>query len=191
MSDGKKCASTLRAQAALETLLMVGIVFAFVIPLVLVFFSSTGARTQALNEVQAMALAQVMSDTAGEVWYAGNGTRMMLLVSFPSDMHNISLGGDDVLDSSLPMQGHEISIVLDNSPIGVDEIMIVAPAPVRSVPPLLAPDGTFLTQAEQNRTRLVQRVSQTSPRLRSGLVALIFENKGNYVNIIRKVDKIS
>ncbi len=180
-----------RGQAALETLLMVGIVFAFIVPLVFIFYSSTGARTQALNAVQAQALAQAMSDTAGEVWYGGNGTRMLMLVSFPSDMLNITLGGDLVPPALLPMRGHEISIALDHPPQGVDEIMIVSPGPVRSVPPVLSPDGRQLLPSERDRTLLVQRISTPGSHLRSGLVALIFENRGDYVNIIRKVDKVS
>lgn len=179
------------AQAAIETLMMVGIVLAFMVPLVFVLYSSSAERTQALNAVQAQALAQVMSDTAGEVWYAGNGTRRMVLVSFPTDMLNISLAGDGVPDSALPMRGHEISIVLDDSPIGVDEIMIVSPGPVRSVPPSLAPDGRTLLKSEKDKTLLAQHISRPSSHLRSGLVALIFENKGNYVNIIRQVHGVS
>lgn len=180
-----------RAQAAIETLMMMGIVLAFIVPLVFVLYSSTGDRTQALNQVQAQALAQAMSDTAGEVWYAGNGTRRMVLVSFPAGLLNISLGGDLVPKSSLPMRGHEISVVLDNPPAGVDETMIVCPGPVRSEPDFASDGLTPLSPSDKKKAMLVQRISGPGSHLRSGLVALIFENKGNYVNIIRQVQGVS
>ena len=164
----------------------VGIVLAFIVPLVFIFYSSTGDRTQALNEVQAQALAQSLSDTAGDVWYAGNGTRRTVLVSFPADILNITLGGD------LAPPSNEMSIVLDHPPQGVDEIIIVSPGPVRSVPPVFSPDGRrLLSISEQNRTHLVQYIMGPGSHLRSGLVALIFENKGDYVNIIRQVQGVS
>ncbi len=188
MKDAKKFP---RGQAAIETLMMMGLVITFMLPLILLFSSSTGERSQALNSVQATALGVGMADTAGEVWYGGNGTRRMMLVSFPTDLKNISLGGDIVPPSSLPMLGREITISLDTAPVGVSDIVILSPGPVRSVPPTYAPDGvTPLTQAQQNQTRLEQHLSTPTSHLRSGLVLLIFENKGDYVNIIRKVDKV-
>ena len=183
------CGSSLRAQAAVETLMMMGLVITFMLPLILLFSSSTGQRSEALNSVQATALAQSLADTAGEVWYGGNGTQKLMLVSFPTDLKNISLGGDFLPDSSLPSLGHEITLTLDTAPVGVSDIVIESPGPVRSVPPSYAPDGiTPLSNAQKNQTYLAQKIS-TNPNshLSSGLVVLIFQNKGNYVNIIRKV----
>jgi len=165
-------------QAAIETLLMMGVIIAFIIPLVLIFFSSSAQKVSSLEQLQAHALAQSLSDTAGAVWYGGNGTRTMLLASFPNNLANLTLSGDNVNDSQLLSQGHEITVSYLPTGSGVQDIVMVSPAPVRSLPPL---------KDAHNESKLARFSAGPSSPLRSGLVMLIFQNNGTYVNILRQV----
>ncbi|VVB56927.1 Uncharacterised protein [uncultured archaeon] len=167
-----------RAQASLETLLMMGIVLAFIVPLVLLFFSSSTEKVSVLEQTQARALAQSLSDTAGAVWYNGNGSRAMVLVDFPNNLRDLTLSGDFVNDSDLLVQGHEISVSYLPPGGAAQDIVIVSPAPVRSLPPANDP---------RNQSKLAQRTAGPGSVLRSGLVVLIFQNNGTHVNILRKV----
>ena len=157
---------------------MMGIVIAFIIPLVLLFFSSSSEKVSALEQLQARALAQSLSDTAGAVWYGGNGTRTTLLVNFPNHLSNLSLSGDWVNDSELLSRGHEITVSYLPSLGSAQDIVIVSPAPVRSQPPAID---------TRNESKLVQRTAGPASPLRSGLVELIFQNNGTHVNILRQV----
>ncbi len=176
-----------RAQAAVESLLLMGVVVAFVLPLVFLFFSTSAERVSALEQAQARALGQALSDRAGEVWYMGNGSRSMMLVNFPNGLRNISLAGDRVGDSQLLSSGREITVSYLAPPAGRRDIVINSPAPVRSVPPDFGRGGRALSQSEKAQALLVQTSAGPGTTLRSGLVAVIFVNNGTYVNILRQV----
>lgn len=150
-----------KGQQAVEMLVTVGIAIAFIVPIVLLFFTSTGPRTQQLALVQAKGLGQQLSDTAGEVWYQGNGSQKQLLVSFPDRLMDIRL------------HEREITLVMDNSPAGPTELVFDTPANVSSF-------------GFQSAKQVLTYARKPDRQLRSGLVMLTFQNKGNYVNIIRQ-----
>jgi hypothetical protein len=190
--------STARGQSAVETLVTVGIALAFIVPMVLIFFSSTGIRTQTLAQVQARGLAQQMADTAGEVWYQGNGSKKIALLSYPDRLLNISLGGDMLVDDAgkaapcppanpgrytisdslnntqLHQASREIILTLDNGQSGTTQAVAVGPAMVCN-----AYGGV-----PARRLDYVPGKALGGP-LSSGLVMLVFENKGDYVSITR------
>jgi hypothetical protein len=169
----------IKAQAAIETLLVLAIVIAFVLPLVLMFFSSSNERLEIIEQAQAKALAQSIADKAGEVWYMGNGSKAPMLVNFPARLKNITLSGDFVADESrLISDGREITISYNATGSGVREIVIRSPAPMKSNPP------STLSGPDRIRASLP---AIGGSALGSGPVVLIFENKGTYVNILRKV----
>ncbi|MCL6088691.1 MAG: hypothetical protein M1530_00820, partial [Candidatus Marsarchaeota archaeon] len=154
---------------------------------VFLFFSSSGERISALEQAQARALGQSLSDRAGEVWYMGNGSRSMMLVNFPNGLRNISLAGDRVDDTHLMSSGHEITISYLAPPAGQRDIVINSPAPVRSVPPDFGSNGRALSSSDKAQALLAQPSAGPGSTLRSGLVAVIFVNNGTYVNILRQV----
>ena len=186
-SPGSRVSLAFRAQAAIETLLMMGVVIAFIMPMLFLFFSASNERISNLEQIQAKALAQEVSDQAGEVWYLGNGSRRMLLVNFPQDLRNLSLSGDHVNDSQLLDYGREITVSLRVNPIGMRDLLINSPAPVRSRPPPTTGNcpqpANRLIPIEDRK--LAVYTNSPIPTLRSGLVVLIFENNGTFVNIYR------
>jgi hypothetical protein len=177
----------LRAQAAIETLLMVGVVVAFILPILFLFFTASNERISNLEQMQAKALVQELSDQAGEVWYLGNGSRRMLLVNFPQNLRNLSLSGDYVNESQLLDYGREITASLRTNPSGTRDIVINCPAPVRSIPPLAqnCPQRVNPRLVLPEARKLAVYGNSPVPTLNSGLVVLVFENNGTFVNIYR------
>ncbi len=174
-----KPAKVISGQSAIETLLMMGVIIAFILPLLLLFFSSSAEKVSSLERLQARALSQILSDTAGSVWYNGNGSRTMLLVEVPNNLVGINLSGDYVNDSDLLTRGHEITLSYLSPGSGVQDMVMFSPAPVRSLPPAID---------VRNQSKLEQHTLGPKSVLRSGLVVLIFQNNGTYVNILRKVN---
>ncbi len=189
-------------QSAVETLIMVGIAIAFILPMVLLFYSTAGIRTQTLSQVQAKGLAQQMADAAGEVWYEGNGSRKVLLLNYPDRLQSIRLGGDLLLDDSgnplpcppanlpyppptsrisaahlseqLHAASREIIITLDNAPSSPTESVAIAP-------------GMVCNAASSMAQRLDYAPGgRPGSWLPSGLVLLVFTNRGDYVSITRQ-----
>ncbi|MFH1095068.1 MAG: hypothetical protein V1728_02525 [Candidatus Micrarchaeota archaeon] len=163
--------------------MLVGLSLAFIVPIVLTFFSSSSVRTQTLAQVQANSLAQQMADTAGEVWYQGNGSQKGLLVSYPDYLWNVSLSGNDINRSDpswrdeFKYKGREITVTLAMEDGTVNQVVVQSPAPVlngwSSYRPQMALD---------------QPSAGGTGHVRAGLVYLVFINQGDYVNITRNVD---
>ncbi len=177
--------SSARGQSSMEMLMLVGLSLAFIVPIVLTFFSSSSVRTQTLAQVQANSLAQQMADTAGEVWYQGNGSQKGLLVSYPDYLWNISLSGN-AIDRSSPTwrdefkyKGREITVTLSMEDGTVSQIVTQTPAPVLNGWPAYRPQMAL----DQPRAG-----TQGSGHVRPGLVYLVFINQGDYVNITRNIN---
>ena len=79
---------SLRGQAAIETLIMVGFAIAFILPLAFLFFTTTGSETGKTSIAQAKASARLIAVEAGEVYLQGNGSRKTILVNYPEGIIN-------------------------------------------------------------------------------------------------------
>jgi len=176
----------LRAQSAMEMLMLVALSIAFIVPIVMVFFGSTGARSQALSQVQANSVAQQISDASGEVWYQGNGSRKLILVNYPDQLYNISLSGDFILIpgkgaptvnrtllQDLKLRGREITVTLDLGERGYNQIVLTSPAPIVN--------GWALPYQKLD----YPRSGAGRGNVRPGLAYILFENWGEYVNATR------
>lgn len=166
-----------KGQSAVEGLMVLGVALAFIIPLVLIFFSSTSLRINMLSQMEAKAMAQQISDAAGEVWYEGNGSHRTLLVNYPQGIMDIHLSGNDVdvRVSENKNLGRDISIQLDDGTGGVVDVVVVSPAPVMNNPYM---------DADQDLNALKNSWSGT---LNSGGQVLVVKNEGHYVNVVRYV----
>ncbi|MFH1306255.1 MAG: hypothetical protein ABIH83_01180 [Candidatus Micrarchaeota archaeon] len=172
-------------QAAVETLMILGIALVFIIPLVLIFYSSTTLKIQTLNQMQAKAMAQHISDTAGEVWYEGYGARRTILVNYPDGIMDVSLSGNEIICSIDPngklicpdeikTKGRDIVLTLDDSTGGEVRVIVISPAPVKNIPAgHVAHNLNYLERADGT--------------LNPGSQVLIVKNEGQYVNIVRFV----
>jgi hypothetical protein len=172
---------TKKAQQAIEALMIFSVSLLFMIPLILIFYSSTNLRAETLNSYESKAFLQQLSDSAGEVWYEGAGARKTIFVNYPTDMHNISLSGDSILcistttgiacDPAIKKLGREISIEIEPSSGTKSKMVIMTPAPLKN-----------------NYTHDSQRLDwiNTNGEINSGLVVLVLKNiEGKYVNVVR------
>ena len=82
----------MRGQAAIETLVMVGFAIAFMIPLVLLFFTATSSETGKTSIAQAKSSVRLIAVEAGEIYLQGNGSRKMIVVNYPDGIINGSAG---------------------------------------------------------------------------------------------------
>jgi len=161
--------------------MILSISIVFIIPLVILFYSSTGLRLETLNYMESKALSQHISDTAGEVWYAGKGARKTLIVNYPNGMTEIALSGDKLTcpilqgnvycPPEIKYMGREITISLNTEAGTSAQTVAVSPAPMKN-----------------RYTDNSQRLAGNTPlgnTINSGLVILIFKNEGPYVNVVR------
>lgn len=162
-----------RGQSATEMLVTVGLALAFIFPLVLLFQSTSATRGQQITQLQAKGLAQQIADTAGQVWYQGNGSRKMLLVSYPDTLQKLELSGDWVpadQPERLKSDGREVVLTMDGGASGRLQVAASSPAPMKN-----AYGGQIRQSLSYGQSGL----------LRPGLVVLVFVNAGDYVNVSR------
>jgi hypothetical protein len=82
-----------RGQAATEILVLAGFAIAFILPLALLFFSSSSAELSKASLAQAKISARTIADEAGEVYLQGPGAKKSILVNYPQGVVNGSLEG--------------------------------------------------------------------------------------------------
>ena len=177
---------TKKGQPAIEALMVLSISIVFIIPLAVLFYSSTGLRLESLNYMEAKALSQHISDTAGEVWYAGKGARKTLLVSYPSGMTELSLSGDEIscpliggvpyCPQEIKYLGREIVINIQSESGANTQLISVSPAPVKN--------------RYTDPSQMLGAIQTVDGTFNSGLVVLIFKNEGPYVNVVRYTPKV-
>jgi hypothetical protein len=73
----------MRAQAATETLVLVGFALAFILPLVFLFMSSANSALGDSSIVQAKVSARTIADEAGEIYLQGAGAQKTIWVNYP------------------------------------------------------------------------------------------------------------
>jgi len=178
--------SNLKGQSSVEALLILAVAIAFIIPLALIFFSSSALGLETLSQLQTKALAQHISDAAGQVWYEGPGARKTILVSYPDGIESIRLSGDDVTcfligservcHDDIKYKGRDIVLTLALENAGKVQIDAISPAPMKN---------EYFRDAAQN---LNYKYSPTDEKLTAGLVVLVVKNEGPYVNVVRYVD---
>lgn len=153
-----------KGQSAMETMAMVGIALAFIVPVLLLFFSTTGLRTDDLSQLQAKRLAQGISDEAGKVWYQDVGAKRVVVMQYPDKMANLTLEGNRVVVTLQALRG------------GPNQIVASTPMPIA--------DGIVPGNYYDATRSIVQRRSPSS-YVSSGLIALVFYNNGTAVNVYR------
>ncbi|PIT84246.1 hypothetical protein COU37_04245 [Candidatus Micrarchaeota archaeon CG10_big_fil_rev_8_21_14_0_10_45_29] len=171
---------SLKGQSAVETLLIAGVGLLFLIPLVLMFYSSTNLGLDDLSRMQAKAMAQQIADAAGQVWYEGKGARRTILVNAPDGISDIFLSpeisrvGEFSLEQN-KAKGKDIIIKIEDESGGQSQIVYISPAPVFSS--VGAAGGDAKASLDYNRG--------VDGKLSPGLSVLIIKNEGTYVNIVR------
>lgn len=155
-----------KGQASIEMLAMTGIAIAFILPLAILFLSSSNAKTYEISKLQAQALGQRISDEVGKVCYQGQLAKRVVLVSYPDRMLNLGISG------------REITITLEGERGGLNQIVVQSPCNMTEA---ITSSGF---QAPERTLSYLHDGRYVS----SGLVALVFFNTGDKVNIYRVVD---
>lgn len=82
--------ASMRGQAAIENLIMVGFALAFILPLAFLFMSSTGTENSKTAIAQAKISARTIADEAGELYLQGPGAKKTILVNYPDGVKETS-----------------------------------------------------------------------------------------------------
>ncbi len=83
----------MRAQAAMELLILVGFALAFILPLAFLFISSSNAELSRLSIQQAKISARTIADEAGEMYLQGPFSKKTIYVNYPEGVANGSIEG--------------------------------------------------------------------------------------------------
>jgi hypothetical protein len=86
-----------RAQYSVETLFVVGISMALLIPVMLVFYDFLLSSSDNIIQNQINQLSRAMEDHARIVYYYGKDAMTVLDVSFPDRIMNMSIDNNDTL----------------------------------------------------------------------------------------------
>ncbi len=113
-----------KGQIAIETLAMMGIILALIVPILLLFLSQANSKANDLSINQAQASAQKISQTAFEVYAQGAGARKTVSINFPQDLLEVKIGG----------AANEIVFVLERNGVGQD-IVVPCNARIRDISP--------------------------------------------------------
>lgn len=96
---------------------MVAFFAAFLIPFVLLFFTSANVASEDVAIAQAQKAAEQIADTADEVYFAGEGAKATISVFFPPGLAQIVIGGQS---------GHEVALVLHTAAGRSDAVAVSA-----------------------------------------------------------------
>jgi hypothetical protein len=80
----------------METLVLVGFALALFIPLILLFFSATTERSENTNLLATRAAVRSVADFAGDTYLQGEGARKRIIVNYPSQLENITIGEREI-----------------------------------------------------------------------------------------------
>lgn len=153
-----------KGQASIELLVSVGIAIAFIIPLVLLFSSSSSTKATELSKMQAKALAQQIADESAQVWYMGSGAKRTVFLNYPNNLANITVNGTQAIVTIFGEGGAKSELI--------------SSAPCQMVDARSSVTGGQVP-------RLTLAASFRGGRVQPGLVAIVFQNNGDVVNIYR------
>ncbi|MBI4144802.1 hypothetical protein HY493_01190 [Candidatus Woesearchaeota archaeon] len=81
----------MKAQVAMEYLILIGFVMAMLIPLVLLFYSQSADTALQVRSQQVRTIGQEIVEKAETVYYLGEPSRLQFRVFFPESIENVTL----------------------------------------------------------------------------------------------------
>jgi len=82
---------TKRGQSSTETLVMVGFIAAFSLPIIMLLYGATNTNGDELSLSQARVDVQNIADVANELYAQGAPSNRVILVNYPSSLQNITI----------------------------------------------------------------------------------------------------
>jgi len=87
-----------KAQAALESLIIIGFIVLLSIPIIFYFFLYSGEKLAQVADFQIESILGQIVDSATEVWYQGEGSSKIITLYIPPGITNIYFGGDNQIN---------------------------------------------------------------------------------------------
>jgi hypothetical protein len=103
-------AGFLQGQAAAETLVLVGFALVFIVPLALLFLSSSSNELSKSSIAQAKSATRAIADYSGEVYLQGTGAKKSIVVNYPQGVLNGSVS-EGLVVLTLDSDGRKLDIV--------------------------------------------------------------------------------
>ncbi|MFP3949580.1 MAG: hypothetical protein ACLFUZ_00590 [Candidatus Micrarchaeia archaeon] len=86
-----------KGQAATETMVTLGMILVFVIPILLLLLVGAQARFESLSHIQGGSVTRIVSDSINEVYIEGPGASKTVVVNFPSNARYLNITGDEAV----------------------------------------------------------------------------------------------
>jgi hypothetical protein len=87
---------TRKGQSATETMVTIGMVLVFVVPIVLLLLVGAQARFESLSHVQAGSCSRIIADSINEVYAEGPGASKVAIVNIPSNALLVGISENEV-----------------------------------------------------------------------------------------------
>jgi hypothetical protein len=112
-SNLKKCVfSSRKAQAAMEYLMIAGIAFMIIVPMMYVLYQYTSDLNKDITDSKIGKIGTDISNTAEQIFYLGEPSRTTLRFDMPEGVYDLEVTGDKTLTFKLgdPIYSKEVSI---------------------------------------------------------------------------------
>ena len=87
----------MKGQAATETLVTIGMILIFVIPILLLLLVGAQAKFESLSYVQGSSAIRIIADSINEVYLEGPAASKVVLINLPSNSKNLSISNNEVV----------------------------------------------------------------------------------------------
>jgi hypothetical protein len=86
-----------KGQAATETMVTIGMILVFVIPILLLLLVGAQARFESLSHVQASSVVRVIADSINEVYVEGPGASKVVVINVPTNTQFLNITENEVV----------------------------------------------------------------------------------------------
>lgn len=92
-----KKSNTRKGQSAMETMVTIGMILVFVIPILLLLLVGSQARFESLSQVQGSSVVRIIADSINEVYVEGPTASKVAVVNFPTNTQSILIRENEVV----------------------------------------------------------------------------------------------
>ncbi len=107
--DIEENSAVCKGQVATETLVLVGFAVAFMVPIALLFLSSSNSQLGQSSALQAKAAARFIADSAGELYLQGKSATTSVVVNYPPGIYNGSVE-NGLVSLSIDAEGRKLDV---------------------------------------------------------------------------------
>ncbi len=86
----------MKGQAATETLVTIGMILVFIIPILLLLLVGAQAKFESLSHVQASSAVRIIADSINEVYLEGPKASKIVMINLPSNSRNLNISNNEV-----------------------------------------------------------------------------------------------